>query len=107
MPRSPRSIPRIVARCEELELDFVALQEIGDPALLNKRFSSYQLVYAPGPSHHQAGVGLLLSLRLTHSVRRYHRSPSGRLIGAVIELTHGQQMIFPHGVVVEAPDPND
>ena len=87
-------LPRIVARCEELELDFVALQEIGDPALLNKRFSSYQLVYAPGPSHHEAGVGLLLSLRLSHSVRRYHRSPTGRLIGAVIELTHGHQLLL-------------
>ena len=87
-------LPRIVARCEELELDFVALQEIGDPALLNKRFSSYQLVAAPGPSHHEAGVGLLLSHRLAHSVRRYHRSPTGRLIGAVIELTHGHQLLL-------------
>ena len=87
-------LPRIVARCEELLLDFVALQEIGDPALLSKQFSSYQLVYAPGPSHHEAGVGLLLSLRLTHSVRRYHRSTTGRLIGAVIELTHGHQLLL-------------
>ena len=62
-------LPRIVARCAELELDVVALQEVGDPALLSNRFPPYQLVYAAGPSHHQAGVGLLLPLSLNPSAR--------------------------------------
>jgi len=87
-------LPRIVARCAELELDAVALQEIGDPALLSNRFPPYQLVYAAGPSHHQAGVGLLLPLRLAPSVRRYMRSQSGRLIGAVLELSKGHQLLL-------------
>ena len=87
-------LPRIVARCAELELDAVALQEIGDPALLSNRFSPYQLVYAAGPSHHQAGVGLLLPLRLAPCVRRYMRSQSGRLVGAVLELTQGHQLLL-------------
>ncbi len=87
-------LPRIVARCAELELDAVALQEIGDPALLCNRFPPYQLVYAAGPSHHQAGVGLLLPLRLAPSVRRYMRSQTGRLIGAVLELTKGHQLLL-------------
>jgi exonuclease III len=85
---------RIVARCAELELDAVALQEIGDPALLTNRFPPYQLVYAAGPSHHQAGVGLLLSLRLAPCVRRYMRSQTGRLIGAILELSKGHQLML-------------
>ena len=87
-------LPRIVARCAELELDIIALQEVGDPALLCNRFPPYQLIYAAGPSHHQAGVGLLLLSRLAPSVRRYLRSPSGRLAGAVLELTHGHQLLL-------------
>ena len=87
-------LPRIVARCAELVLDVVALQEIGDPALLSNRFPPYQFVYAAGPSHHQAGVGLLLPLNLTPSVRRYMRSQSGRLIGAVLELSKGHSLLL-------------
>jgi len=103
-----KKLPHIVARCSELDLDAVALQEIGDPALLGNRFSSYQLVYAPGPSHHEAGVGLLLPSRLSPSVRRYHRSQSGRLVGAVLELTEGQQLLLvsaymPSGLDHQAP----
>ena len=89
-----KKLPHIVARCTELDLDAVALQEIGDPAFLGNRFSSYQLVYAAGPSHHQAGVGLLLSLRLAPNVRRYVRSPSGRLVGAILQLTQGHQLLL-------------
>jgi len=65
-----RKLARVVARCAELGLDALALQEIGDPALLSTRLSDYQLIYSPGPSHHQAGVGLLLSLSLLPRVRR-------------------------------------
>ena len=89
-----RKLPRIVARCAELGLDAVALQEVGDPALISNRFPPYQLVYAAGPSQHQAGVGLLLSLRLAPCVRRYMRSASGRLAGAVLELAHGHQLLL-------------
>ena len=89
-----RKLPRIVARCAELGLDAVALQEVGDPALLSNRFPPYQLVYAAGPSQHQAGVGLLLSLRLAPCVRRYMRSATGRLAGAVLELAQGHQLLL-------------
>ena len=89
-----RKLPRIVARCTQLGLDVLALQEVGDPALLSNRFPPYQLVYAAGPSQHQAGVGLLLSLRLAPCVRRYLRSASGRLAGAVLELAPGHQLLL-------------
>src|SRR5688500_14362261 len=53
-----RKLPRLLPRCVELNLDVVALQEIGDPALLSTRLSPYSLVYSAGPSVHEAGVGL-------------------------------------------------
>ncbi|MCW2763337.1 MAG: hypothetical protein JWR85_3538, partial [Marmoricola sp.] len=90
----PRKLPRIVARCAELELDAVALQEIGDPALLASRFPPYQLAYQAGPSQQEAGVGLLLSLALLPRVRSYRRSSTGRLIGAVLELSAGHQLLL-------------
>jgi len=89
-----RKLGRIIARCVVLELDAVALQEIGDPALLSTRLPSYQLIYAPGPSHHQAGVGLLLALPLVPRARRFHRSSTGRLVAAVLELTRGRQLLL-------------
>ena len=76
-----RRPPCVLTRCASLALDVAAVQEIGDPALLST-CSSYQLVYAPGPSHHQGGVGLLLSLALLPRVRCYMRPrlwpPHGR-----------------------------
>ena len=89
-----RKLVHIVARCAELELDVLALQEIGDPALLSTRLSDYQLIYSPGLSHHQAGVGLLLALPLIPRVRRYLRSTTGRLVAAVLELTRGRQLLL-------------
>src|SRR4051812_22142428 len=56
-----RKLPRIVSRCSELELEVVALQEIGDPATRSTVFGPYSLVYSPGPSDQEAGVGFLLS----------------------------------------------
>jgi exonuclease III len=89
-----RKLPIILTRCSTLSLDVVAVQEIGDPALLENRFSSYHFIYAAGPSHHQAGVGLLLSQTLIPRIRSYHRSTSGRLIGAVLELNKGHQLLI-------------
>lgn len=57
-----KKLPHLLMRCAELHLDIVAVQEIGDPALLSHKMSSYQLSYAPGPSKHQGGVGLLISI---------------------------------------------
>ena len=89
-----RKLPRILSRCSELELDVVALQEIGDPALLTNRLSPYILAYSAGPSHHEAGVGLLLSLALAPRIRCYKRSSTGRLVGAVLELSPGKRMLL-------------
>ena len=89
-----RKLPRILHRCSQLALDAIALQEIGDPALLSTHLPPYVLVYAAGPSTQQAGVGLLLSLSLASRVRSYHRSPTGRLIGAVLELSRGQRTLL-------------
>ena len=87
-------MPCILSRCASLALDAVALQEIGDPALLSTALFPYTLVYAAGPSHHEAGVGLLLSRTLVQRVYKYFRSPTGRLIGAVLELTKGQRTLL-------------
>ena len=89
-----RKLPSLLQRCAALTLDVVALQEIGDPALLESRFSPYRFIYAAGPSHHQAGVGLLLAPALVPRIRSYHRSTSGRLIGAVLELHKGHQLLI-------------
>jgi exonuclease III len=89
-----RKLPRILTRCSELALDAVGLQEIGDPALVSNRFHPYLLAFAAGPSVHQAGVGMLLSLALAPRIRSYRRSNTGRLVGAVLELVAGQQMLL-------------
>jgi exonuclease III len=103
-----RKLPRILTRCAELTLDVVALQEIGDPALLSTRFPSYLLAFAAGPSVHE-GVGLLLSLSLAPRIRRYFRSDTGRLVGAVLELSPGHSLLLvsaymPSGLDHAAPD---
>ena len=82
-----RKLPHILTRCAALTLDVVALQEVGDPALLSTRLSPYLLVYAAGPSHHEAGVGLLLAQELAPRIRNYKRSTTGCLTGAVLELS--------------------
>ena len=85
-----RKLPHILTRCAALALDAVALQEIGAPALLSTRLSPYTLVHEAGPSRHEAGVGLLLSSALASRIRSYKRSGTGRLVGAVLELSRGQ-----------------
>jgi exonuclease III len=89
-----RKLPALLARCAALALDAVAVQEIGDPALHSSRLPPYHLVYAAGSSHHQGGVGLLLSTALLPRVRSYRRSSSGRLLGAVLELSAGHQLLL-------------
>ena len=88
-----RKLPTILARSVDLSLNIVALQEIGDPALHSNNLSQYSLVYSGGPSQHEAGVGLLLSHDLAPLCRTYKRSPSGRLVGAVLELARGHQLL--------------
>ena len=92
-----RKLPNLLTRCNALSLDIVALQETGDPALLvsSKLVTSfsYTFVHSPGPSHHEAGVGLLISSHLMPRVRGYKRSNSGRLVGALIDLAKGQRLL--------------
>jgi exonuclease III/ribonuclease HI len=89
-----RKVPRLLQRCVDLGLDALAVQEIGDPAVLSAKLSPYLLVYAPGPSRHEAGVGLLLGPSLVPRVRSYKRSSTGRLIGAVLELSRGHSLLL-------------
>jgi exonuclease III len=89
-----RKLPALLARCAALALDAVAVQEIGDPALHSSHLPPYHLVYAAGSSHHQGGVGLLLAPALLPRVRSYRRSSSGRLLGAVLELSAGHQLLL-------------
>ena len=89
-----RKLPALIHQCASLELDAVAVQEIGDPALLHSRFPPYHLLYSAGPSHHQAGVGLLLSLALVPRIRRCYRPSGGRVLGVVLELSKGHQLLL-------------
>jgi len=89
-----RKLAPLLTQCASLSLDAIALQEIGDPALLSSRVPPYHLLYAAGPSHHEAGVGLLLSLALLPCIRSHRRSSSGRLVGVVLELHKGHQLLL-------------
>jgi exonuclease III len=84
----------LLHRCIDLQLDVVAVQEIGDPALLTTTLSEYQLIYSAGPSSHEAGVGLLLSQHLLSRCRTYKQSTTGRLAAAVLEYGHGKQLLI-------------
>ena len=66
-----RKLPDILTQCSALSLDIVALQEIGDPALLHPSLHHYSLSLAPGASRHEGGVGILLSRTLTPFCRSY------------------------------------
>jgi exonuclease III len=88
-----RKLPDIIARCVSSSLDIIALQEIGDPAISASSMPHHTLVFAPGPSSHEAGVGLLISPALTLRCRGYKRSKSGRLIGVVLDLTKGHRLL--------------
>ena len=89
-----RKLPALITQCATLALDAVAVQEIGDPALLHSRFPPYHLLYSAGPSSHQAGVGLLLALALVPRIRRCYRPSGGRLLGVVLELSKGHQLLL-------------
>ena len=86
-------LPLLHARCVSLQLDVIAVQEIGDPALLNHRFPPYSLIKSNGTKH-QAGVGLLIAHALLPRVRHSLQSDSGRLVGVVLELHKGHQLLL-------------
>ena len=103
-----RKLPAVLSRCTDLSLDVLALQEVGDPPLLHSVHGQYILVVAPGPSAHTSGVGLLISTDLAPRCRTYKRSESGRLVGVVLELTKGHQLLIvsaymPSGLDHRAP----
>ena len=89
-----RKLPALLSLYSSLALDAIGLQEVGDPALLRTSLDDYDLVVAPGPSEHDAGVGLLLAHSLAPRCRSYLRSPGGRLCGAVLELSQGRRMLL-------------
>src|SRR5690606_18318496 len=86
-----RKLPAILSRATSLSLDLLALQEVGDPPLLNHKQPGYSILLSPGPSAHEAGVALLISHRLASRCRDYKRSASGRLVGVVLELSKGSR----------------
>ena len=88
-----RKYSPFLSRCIDLKLDIVALQEVADPVLSSKKLFQYSFVHAPGPSQHAAGVALLISPKLVPLCHSYKRSDSGRLIGAVLELSPSQQTL--------------
>ena len=54
----------------------------------------YIFVASPGPSAHEAGVALLIAMELAPRCRAYKRSKSGRLVGVVLELRKGYQLLI-------------
>lgn len=88
-----RKLPDILTHCSSLSLDIVALQEIGDPALLHSTLHPYSLSLSPSASNHEGGVGILLSRTLSPFCRSYRRSKTGRLHGIVLELSKGQELL--------------
>ena len=92
--RLPRQLPALLRRCADLQLDVIAVQEIGDPALLLTQLTNYQLICSAGPSSHEAGVDLLLSLDLLPRCRTYLQSTTGRLAAAVLEYGHGKKLLI-------------
>jgi exonuclease III/ribonuclease HI len=89
-----RKLPDLLTHCTALSLDIIALQEVGDPALLYSTLLHYSLSLAAGPSPHQGGVGILLSRTLTPFCRAHRRSKSGRLHAVVLELSKGQRTLI-------------
>lgn len=89
-----RKLPSLLDHCSTLALDVVALQEIGDPAVTRQDLSQYRLIAAPGPTAHQSGVGLLIADGLTPRCRAYKRSSTGRLVGVILELSRGHQLLI-------------
>jgi exonuclease III len=53
----------------------------------------HTLVFTPGPSNHEAGVGLLISHAFAPRCRAYKRSKGGRLIGVVLNLAKGRRLL--------------
>jgi exonuclease III len=88
-----RKLPDILSHCTSLSLGIIALQEIGDPAILYSTLHHYSLSLSVGSSSHEGGVGILLSRTLTPFCRAYRRSKSGRLHAVVLELSPGQQTL--------------
>jgi hypothetical protein len=89
-----RKLPILLRRAIALSLNVIAVQEIGDPALMRPHTKPYFIVTSPGPSMHEAGVGLLLSHHLAPHCRSYLRSKSGRLVGAIIEIAPHQRLLI-------------
>jgi exonuclease III len=88
-----RKQPDIIARCVSSLLGIIALQEIGDPAVSASSMPHHTLVFAPGPSNHEAGVGILISHALEPRRWAYEQSKGGRLIGVVLDLTKGHRLL--------------
>jgi exonuclease III len=86
-----RKLPDIIARCVSSSLDIIALQKIGDPAVSASSIPHHTLVFAPGSSNYEAGVGLLISHALTPRFRAYERSKDGCMIGVIFDLTEGRR----------------
>jgi exonuclease III len=88
-----RKFPEVLHRCRELALDIIGLQEIGDPPMQRSSHQQYLFIASPGPSAHEAGVGLLIAQELAPCCRAYKRSNTGRLVGVVLELIKGRRLL--------------
>ena len=89
-----RKLPDILSRCICLSLHVLVLQEIGDPALTPDFSAQYAMVCAPGPSGHDAGVGLLVARDLLPYCVSFPRSDTGRLVAAVLELQKDHRILI-------------
>ena len=84
----------IIDRCTSLQLDIIALQEIGDPVIDASSHPHHHIIIAPGPSNHEAGVALLIRNHLKPRCRSYMRSISGRIVGVVIDINDRHRLLI-------------
>lgn len=99
----------IIARCDSLQLDIIALQEVGDPVITSASRPRHSIIIAPGPSNHEAGVALLIPRTMKSRCRSYERSATGRLVGVIIDVTDQHRLLIvsaymPSGLDGQSPD---
>ena len=88
----------IITRCTSLQIDIIALQEVGDPVIDASSLTHHHIVTASSndssSTHAVAGVALVISNHLKPRCRSYLRSTSGRIVGVIIDInTHDRMLI--------------
>jgi exonuclease III len=95
-PLTKRKLTTIIEQCSRHRIDIIALQEIGTPPVDSSWHPHHEMIIAPGPSTHSAGVAILIRNQLKPRCRSYIRSTRdhGRIIGVVIDISDAARMLI-------------